>query len=289
MNNKRILIIEAHPDDMTFFYGGTISRLARLGYELKLITITRGSQSTLNPNYSEKEIIQILSQEHQNALKILGIRDFIQFNEFTNHFIYDGNLKLRLREKLIREIRKFKPQTIISFDISNIYDENPDHRVLGELVLEAAAFSAYPLIHSEHKSEGLKPHFTTRVIMTPTPSPNFYFNFDEIDLDNKIKAAFCYNSQLELMYDELNHRLETIGVNSEISKTPIEVLWPMICKSDAKACANEAKQFYSQNSQLNPYSQEDFKKFKYAEEFRIVFLGVLEKVKEILPIDAYKL
>ena len=198
-------------------------------------------------------------------------------------------MQLKLREKLIKEIRKFKPQTIISFDISNIFDENPDHKLLSKIVLESALFSAYPLIHKEHYNEGLKPHFMSRVLMTPTTLPNLYLNIDKIDLNNKIKAGFAYKSQLELMYNEFKNPPSDYEIDIPFKNIPIEELWPMICESDAKSCAEKAKKFYKENLYINPYSEQELSRFEYAEEFRVVFLGVLEKIKNILPKELYKI
>ena len=42
MVNRRLLAVLAHPDDETFLAGGTIARRAVDGWDVRLITMTRG-------------------------------------------------------------------------------------------------------------------------------------------------------------------------------------------------------------------------------------------------------
>jgi LmbE family N-acetylglucosaminyl deacetylase len=285
---RKILAIEAHPDDLTFFYGGSIVKFLQEGSEIRVITVTNGSQSTCNPDLSEEKITQIMMDEHKQALDSLGIKDYIQFEGFINHFMYDSETKLKLREKIIRQIREFKPDTIICFDPSNVFEENPDHKTLAQIVTEASSFAAYPLVNKEHLSEGLKPHFVSRILMAPTNHPNVYVDIEGEPLEKKKIAGKIYKSQLDLMSTELKFRLQNIGFDvteifqqltgSKMESIPMELLWEIVSESDAKTTAIESGEFYKKFPNLAPS-----KPLNHAESFRLCYLGVLEKIRSYLP------
>jgi LmbE family N-acetylglucosaminyl deacetylase len=185
---------------------------------------------------------------------------------------------LKLREVLIRSIREYKPDTVICFDPMNIIEENPDHKLLAQVVIEASSFAAYPLIHKEHMQQGLQPHFVSRVLMTPSPNPNVYVNIKGNPLKAKIKAGATYKSQLDLMFSELKIRMKNINVELPFINIDPEELWSTTCESEAKSIANEAMEFYKKNPKIAPEIPLEF-----AESFRMCYLGVIEKIRSYLP------
>jgi LmbE family N-acetylglucosaminyl deacetylase len=277
-NKRRFLAIEAHPDDLTFFYGGSISKFIDEGHEVRVITVTNGSQSTTDPKYTENTIIETLMKEHKEALSVIGVKDHIQLEGFTNHFMYDSPTQLKLREVLIRAIREYKPDTVICFDPMNIMEENPDHKLLAQVVIEASSFAAYPLIHKEHMQQGLLPYFVSRVLMTPTPHPNVFVNIAGDPLDAKKKAGTMYKSQLDLMFSELRIRIQNIGLDPDLDDIDPNDLWDTVCETDAQTVAKESWEFYKKNPKLAPIVP-----LEYAESFRMCYLGAVEKIRSYLP------
>ena len=277
-DKSRILAIEAHPDDLVYFYGGYIAKMVDEGHEIRVITLTTGDQSTVDPTLPRERIEAIMREEHDEAMNIIGITDQKYLEGFTNHFIFSAEQKLRLREILIQEIRKFKPDTVITFDIADIFEENPDHRVLAQIGMQAAAFAAYPLVHPEHKNYGLEPHFVGRMLLAPTRNPNVFVDISEEPLERKKKAGAAYASQLDLMITELEKRLITMGLNPDLDDISNDDLWDTICESMAEETAQEAMEFYSRNVELAPKVP-----MQFAEAFRMQYLGSVEKVRDMLP------
>jgi len=65
LKQQRILAIEAHPDDLAFFYGGYIAKMIAEGHVVRVLTVTNGDQSTCDPNLSQDEIVSIYERNMQ--------------------------------------------------------------------------------------------------------------------------------------------------------------------------------------------------------------------------------
>lgn len=275
---QRILAIEAHPDDLAFFYGGFIAKMTAAGHSVRVLTVTNGDQSTCDPALSCNDIVSILNKEHAKAMDILGVKDQRFLDGFTNHFMFSSEVQLKLREVLIREIREFKPDTVITFDIADMFEENPDHRLLARVGLQAASFAAYPLIHPEQLQQGLKPHFTGRMLLAPTKQPNVFVDISEDPLEKKKAAGGAYKSQLDLMFSELKYRAETMGLKPDLDDLTPQDLWESVCESMAEETAKVGNAYYTQHKGIAPRI-----KFMQAEAFRMQYLGAMEKIHDYLP------
>nr|MDO8083929.1 PIG-L family deacetylase [Candidatus Sigynarchaeum springense] len=275
---QRILAIEAHPDDLAYFYGGYIAKMAAEGHDIRVLTITNGDQSTCDPALSSHDIVAILKKEHARAMEIVGVKDQRFLDGFTNHFMFSSETQLKLREVLIREIREYKPDTVITFDIADVFEENPDHRLLARVGLQAASFAAYPLVHPEQLRQGLKPHFTGRMLLAPTKQPNVYIEISGDPLEKKKAAGAAYKSQLDLMFSELKYRAETMGLKPDLDDLSPQDLWESVCESMAEETAMAGNEYYALHKDIAPRI-----KLMQAEAFRMQYLGAMEKIHEYLP------
>lgn len=274
----RILAIEAHPDDMAYFYGGTVAKLVAEGHAVRVVTVTTGDQSTLDPALSAPDVAQTLAEEHARVMDILGVSDQRFLSGYTNHFLYASSLQLQLREELIREVRTYRPDTVICFDPADVHEENPDHVMLARVALEAAAFAAYPLVHPEHAEQDLDPHYVARMLMTPTPAPDLFVDITGPPLEKKMDAGAAYPSQLDLMFSEIDQRLRTLGLDPDLADIGHEALWRSVCESMATETAQHAREFYQHHPDRAPRVPPD-----HAEGFRLYFFGALGRVSGLLP------
>ena len=81
MNKKdKVLIIAAHPDDEVLGVGGTISKYAANGAEIKLLIVTDGSTAQYSDSNDVSAIINQKKDETKRAARILGISDIIYGN-----------------------------------------------------------------------------------------------------------------------------------------------------------------------------------------------------------------
>ncbi|MBN2149941.1 MAG: PIG-L family deacetylase [Candidatus Lokiarchaeota archaeon] len=275
---QRILAIEAHPDDLAFFYGGYIAKMTDGGNDVRVLTVTNGDQSTCNPAISRDAIVAMLKEEHAKAMGIVGVKDQRFLDGFTNHFMFSSETQLKLREVLIREIREYKPDTVVTFDIADVFEENPDHRLLARLGLQAASFAAYPLVHPEQLEQGLEPHFTGRMLLAPTKQPNVFVEISNEPIDKKKAAGAAYKSQLDLMFSELKFRARTMGLKPDLDDIEPQDLWESVCESMAEEAARAGNEYYEQHGDISPRL-----KLIQAEAFRMQYLGAMEKIHEYLP------
>ncbi len=253
----RYLIVEAHPDDLVFFCGGTVAKLIEEGHEVFVLTVTDGQQGTLDLAYdSEAKLAKKMRQEQEDACSYLGVKE-VTFMGEKNHFLAPTH---DLREKIVRHIRRIQPQAVFTLDPWNL-DENPDHRAVGMTVLEGCSFAHMHLFHPEHLVEGLETAVVAKVILCKTANPNTFFDISTT-LEKKIKAALCYESQIELMKEEGRQRLEVLGLSHPIFEGDFSAAVDLTLRQLAQETGRQAD-------------------MPMAEAFCVRGLGILENAKEL--------
>ena len=162
---KRAMVIVAHPDDIEFGVAGTVTRWTNAGTEVAYVLVTSGDVGIADTSLSRDEAMEIREREQRNAAEIAGVHDVTFLRE------PDGTVvnTLELRKKLVREIRRFKPDVLICQDptilfASEGYINHPDHRATGQAALDAVFPAAgQPHVFQELEEEGLTAHKTKRV------------------------------------------------------------------------------------------------------------------------------
>jgi LmbE family N-acetylglucosaminyl deacetylase len=256
--DMRYLVVEPHPDDLPFFFGGTVARLIAEGHEVSTLVVTDGEQGTLNLSYdTDDKLAAVMREEERAACKVLGVEDITFLGE-KNHFLEPTH---ELREKIVRHIREVQPAAVFTIDPWN-FDENPDHRAVGMLVLEACSFAHFHLFHPEHIEEGLKTAMVAKVILGKTADPNSYVDISKY-VEKKVEAILCYKSQLEMMQMEGAARLKALGKSSPIFDSPIADVMP---------------------ASIAAIAEEDGEKagMPMAEAFHVRGLGILENIKDMI-------
>lgn len=198
---ERALVVFAHPDDAEFLCGGTVALWARDGTEVHYACATDGSAGWNGPDLDRGQIAEIREREMRDAADILGVRG-VTFLGFR-----DGSLEpsLDLRRAITREVRRIRPELIVTFDPSvrwagRRYINHPDHRAVGEAVLAVCACDAptrpqFP----ELLDEGLDPFKVPRLwLATENHGADTTLDIGET-LDIKVKALKAHRSQLENM------------------------------------------------------------------------------------------
>ena len=132
----KILCVVAHPDDETFFAGGTIAKLVNNGHVVKLITAARGEAGELGspPFCTQVELGQVREQELRNAAKILGISQifFLDYIDAT----LDKIPVTELSGKIERIILEEQPDVVITFNKEG-GSRHPDHMQINKATTHA--------------------------------------------------------------------------------------------------------------------------------------------------------
>ncbi len=195
---KKAMVIVAHPDDIEFSCAGTIARWVKAGVEVCYVLCTSGDVGIAEPGMTKAKAAEIREAEQTAAAKAVGVNEVVYLRE------PDGMLvnTLELRKKLVREIRRFKPEAVVTGDPTvvwarNDYINHPDHRAAAGAALDAVFPAAgQPNLFEEiEQEEGFTAHKPRKVYATSWTTPDIYVDItDTIDL--KIEALKKHVSQM---------------------------------------------------------------------------------------------
>lgn len=132
--NKEILAIGAHPDDMEQFCGGTLILLKKAGYNITIAPLTDGACGSRD--LPAEEIIAIRRKEAEKAAKSIGA-------QYRNLDIRDGCISYDLEtcKKVVGLIRDVKPRIIFTHPFE---DYMSDHYHTAWLVRWATPEAGHP-------------------------------------------------------------------------------------------------------------------------------------------------
>jgi len=130
----RLLILGAHPDDAEYHAGGLASIYRAAGHVVKMISATDGQSGHFR--ISGRELSDIRRAEAQRSAAIIGAT----YDVWSHP---DGRLlpSLELREQIIRELRTFAPDLVLTHRLN---DYHPDHRAVGQAVQDASYMVTVP-------------------------------------------------------------------------------------------------------------------------------------------------
>lgn len=192
------MAIVAHPDDIEFTCAGTLARWAKAGSKIYYVLCTSGDVGIAEPGMTRQKATEIREAESREAARISGASEIVFLRE------PDGLLSptLELRKKLVREIRRLRPEVILCGDPTVVwggddYINHPDHRAAATAALDAAFPAAgQPNLFEELEEEGLKAHKVRKVYVSTWDSATTYINIEDT-IDIKIEALRAHVSQMK--------------------------------------------------------------------------------------------
>ena len=185
----KLLSIGAHPDDADTSCGGMLSKLHDAGWDIRLLSVTDGSAGTYRDTCEEELKLQRRSEAAASG-RLIGARyDVMDYP--------DGRLEVTLaaREHLIRYIRRYRPDVIIT---NRPNDYHADHRNVALLVQDASFLLTVPHIcadepYMEHTPAIL---FWRDGFQKPYPhQPDILVPISEARVDLEVKMACCHECQ----------------------------------------------------------------------------------------------
>ena len=184
--------VVAHPDDAEFSSAGTIARLTREGKRVVIIQVTSGDRGTTDRSHPPETLARLRESEEQEAARRLGVSEVIFLREPDGHVMPT----VELREKIVRMIRTYRPDVIVTHDPFRPYALHPDHRAVGQVTHDAV----YPLARDhlyfpEHLEAGLEPHKTAEIWYFGSDSPDVFVDITDT-FDAKIHALKAHVSQV---------------------------------------------------------------------------------------------
>jgi LmbE family N-acetylglucosaminyl deacetylase len=192
------MAIVAHPDDIEFSCAGTMARWAKSGARIAYVLCTSGDVGIATPGMTRAQAMEIREAEAREAARIAGVSEIIFLRE------PDGMLQatIELRKKLVREIRRFRPEVIVTGDPTVVfagadYINHPDHRAAALAALEATFPAAgQPNLFEELMNEGLRAHKPRRVYVNVWDNQADVFINIEETIEVKVAALRAHKSQM---------------------------------------------------------------------------------------------
>jgi len=193
----RVLAVFAHPDDPEFGAGGSMAKLAQDGAEVTYVIVTDGRQGGEDPKQKDSDLVAIRQREQRAAAKVLGIKRV----EFLGY--KDGHLSadLKLRRDIVRMIRKYKPELVITHVPGRVLDapmggSHPDHIAVGEATMAAVyPDSRNPRAFRGLLKEGYAPHIVNEVWIPFWMMGDHFVDISKT-LDLKLAALKKHKSQV---------------------------------------------------------------------------------------------
>ena len=174
-NNKKVLFISAHMDDIEFGCGGLIHSL-KDKTTIYILALTK-DRTNAHGHVQEERVLE----EQYQAAEMLGVQ-----KEYL--YISDEPISCQQfpeqRQFILEELYKYKklinPDMIFTPSQNDIH---PDHRTVFECAIKAFARTS---------------HFSYEIInSTKGFNPNCYLEITEEDVNKKAEAIKCYKSQYE--------------------------------------------------------------------------------------------
>ena len=213
MKSKSVLVIVAHGDDMEFMAGGTIARMAAMGYAIREVIATNNERGTLAPDWSPRFTADARREEARRGAKVVGVDPDIEFLGYEDGRLSETPLN-ELRERCMRAIRRLRPDVLFTWDPFARYENHQDHRAVAWAAMEAASFSHFPLYHPEHRDEGLEPHYVGEHYFFAKVPRDVNKAVDiSAYVERKIEALCQHVSQMELTVSDLQLQLAASGID----------------------------------------------------------------------------
>ena len=204
---ERALVVVSHPDDAEFGAAATIAKLTASGARVDYVVATDGSKGTEDPDVTPEQLATTRMAEQRAAADILGVTEIV-------HLGYpDGYLapSLEVRRDITRQIRRLRPDLVITQNPQRRLDHNPyighpDHLATGEATLASIYPAARDHLHFPElwTDEHLEPWKVRQVLLTGVEEPNLWLDVADT-FDIGLRSILAHVSQVEP--DEVSERV----------------------------------------------------------------------------------
>ena len=187
-----VLVIAAHPDDAEFGAGGTVARWTSEGKEVVFAICTSGDKGTSDRGMEPKQLAKIREKEQREAAALLGVREVV----FLGHPDQELEDTPEFRKQIVRLIRTYRPGTVATSNPYRRYISHRDHRIAGQVVLDAVyPYARDHLAYPDLLEEGLEPHKVQELLFWDSEEINYRSDITAT-FDRKVAALRCHASQM---------------------------------------------------------------------------------------------
>ena len=188
-----VMIIVAHPDDAEFGVAGSVAQWTSEGKSIIYVLCTNGDKGTSDRNMAPEQLAVIRQQEQREAALQVGVEKVIFLN------LPDQQLEdtPAFRESIVRLIRRYRPQLVASSDPYRRYLWHRDHRIVGQVVMDAAfPYARDHMAYPQMLGEGLEPHKIGELLFFGAEDVNHHIDISA-SFSKKLAALQCHKSQVK--------------------------------------------------------------------------------------------
>jgi len=205
-NNKRILVIAAHPDDEILGCGGTVKRLVDEGYNAYTLILGEGvtSRDDSRDRAKREKELSDLKRQVDEANHLIGVENTFLYDFPDNRF---DTVPLLEIVKVIEKIKSELKPDIVFTHYEN--DLNIDHQITYKAVMTATRPQLNEPVKEIYSFEVLS---STEWNYPLSFSPDVFFDIRK-SIESKVKAMGTYKS--EIREYPLPRYLEAIELNAK--------------------------------------------------------------------------
>jgi LmbE family N-acetylglucosaminyl deacetylase len=226
----QVMVVTPHPDDAEYGVAGTVVCWVSQGKEIVYVVCTNGNKGTSDASVKPEELAKTREKEQIAAANLLGVREVI----FLRHPDQGLEDTPEFRKEIVRLIRMYRPETVVTADPYRRYIWHRDHRMTGQVTLDAIFPYARDIFsYPDLTKEGLDPHKVKEVLLWGTEDVNYRSDITRT-FDVKLSALRCHKSQvghipLQELEERLRERHSSLAQGEEYELAEgfhrVEILW----------------------------------------------------------------
>ena len=186
-----ILAVAPHPDDAELSVGGTLIKLAALGYSTGILDLTRGEMSSAGD-------LPTREKETSAASQLLGLKfrenlalPDCWIDPYSGTDLSNKNSAAQI-VKVVAALRRLRPEILL---IPYCEDRHPDHSATSNLLARAIFLAGVAKFPGGHDEAKFVPRQVLYYQMRYQFSPSFIVDISGHS-EKKISAISCYKSQI---------------------------------------------------------------------------------------------
>jgi LmbE family N-acetylglucosaminyl deacetylase len=188
----RAMVVVAHPDDAEFLCSGTVAKWCAEGWEVYYVVVTSGDKGTHDETMSPERLAAIRDEEQRAACRVLGVKECILLG-YADGFTSESQ---ELRGQIVRLLRRYRPDVVITWDGFRGTFNHRDHRNVGVATMDAI----YPIVrdrlyYQQHEEDGLASHQVNEVLLAGAADPDYVVDITD-HWETKVDAILCHTSQV---------------------------------------------------------------------------------------------
>lgn len=183
----RVLAIGAHPDDIEFGCGGSLAKWAAAGARITMVIVTDGSKGTWDRSVDPDALVATRRREQEAAAARLGAERVVMLQHTDGELEYS----MALRAEMCLQIRRFRPDVLLSHDPWQRYQLHPDHRATGMAAVDGMVAARDHLFFPE---QDLDAHRPAAMLLWSADAPDHREDITAW-LDAKLGALLEHSSQ----------------------------------------------------------------------------------------------